>query len=163
MRLGRSKGDFLGSCGGISTLASYGCRNRTVFHTGIVAAGFCLFLGFQPHWLNQIYDLQGSANLANWQTLAANVVSPYLLHPHAAGMPAASFYRLAISGGLAPAPDGLDAWEEALYVQTFGGLPATRDSDGDGLNDAVEFQQGHLAGKKDHPAVGLVVFTPLEK
>ena len=82
----------MGSCGGISTLASYGCRNRTVFHTGIVAAGFCLFLGFQPHWLNQIYDLQGSANLANWQTLAANVVSPYLLHPHAAGMPAASFY-----------------------------------------------------------------------
>jgi hypothetical protein len=41
--------------------------------------------------------------------------------------------------------------------------PIARDSDGDGMNDLQEFQLGLQPGKKDNPAVGLVVFTPLEK
>jgi hypothetical protein len=75
-----------------------------------------------------------------------------------------NFYRLKITGGSSGiASDGLDAWEEALYVQKFGVRPIARDSDGDGVSDLQEFQLGLQPGKKDNPAVGLVVFTPLEK
>jgi hypothetical protein len=58
---------------------------------------------------------------------------------------------------------GLADWELALYVKKFGVQPSARDSDGDGVNDLQEFLLGLQPGKKDNPAVGLVVFTPLEK
>jgi hypothetical protein len=58
---------------------------------------------------------------------------------------------------------GLADREQALYLHKFGVLPINRDSDGDGMNDLQEFQLGLNPAKKDNPAVGLVVFTPLEK
>lgn len=113
---------------------------------------------------SRLYQLLSSGNLATWQTVATNAVSPYtqsLLDPY---LPMAQFYRLSMTGGFSTVgPDGLDVWEEALYVQKFGVLPSARDSDGDGMNDLQEFRLGLHPGKKDNPAVGLVVFTPLEK
>ena len=83
--------------------------------------------------------------------------------PPSIGVPSFQYYRLKASGGAPSDPNGSEPWEEALYVQTFGVPPSARDSDGDGQTDLAEFQQGLQPGKKDHPAVGLVVFTPLEK
>ena len=59
--------------------------------------------------------------------------------------------------------NGLADWEEAPWQQTSGQSANLTDIDGDGLLDIQEFQQGHDPWKKDHPAVGLIVFTPLEK
>ena len=109
---------------------------------------------------NSIYDLLASGDFLTWNTLATNTTSPYA-NPITAMR---NFYRLKITGGSSGiASDGLDAWEEALYVQKFGVRPIARDSDGDGVSDLQEFQLGLQPGKKDNPAVGLVVFTPLEK
>jgi len=94
--------------------------------------------------------------------VSTGATSPYAVPLSGPGVPAVQYFRLKTTGSPASA-GGLDPWEEALYVANFGALPATRDSDGDGMNDLAEFQQGLQAGKKDHPAVGLVVFTPLEK
>ena len=109
------------------------------------------------------YTLEASTDLVTWQAVTNGSVSSFSVP---LGPSSQQFYRLSVtfssiatkSGG-----DGLDPWEEALYVATFGVLPSERDSDGDGLNDLQEFLQGQNPGQKDHPAVGLVVFTPLEK
>jgi hypothetical protein len=120
----------------------------------------------QLTWLgapNRYYELSASIDLSTWQVVTNGTVSSYT-QSLAGASPASRFYRLTVS--LLPGDsngDGIDDWEEALYVQTFGVPPAARDSDSDGLYDLQEFQQGHLAGKKDHPAVGLVLYTPLEK
>jgi hypothetical protein len=108
---------------------------------------------------NSIYDLLASGDFLTWNTLAANTTSPYE-NPITA---ARNFYRLKITGGSGGTPDGLDAWEEALYIQKFGVPPSARSSAGDGLTDLQKFQLGLNPGQKDNPAVGLVVFTPLEK
>ena len=113
-----------------------------------------------PAATNRLYELQASEDLMNWQTLSANALSPHLVNLSAPGLPH-RFYRLKITGGSA---SGLEPWEEALYTQALGHpLDPTTDTDGDGLPDQQEFQQSHNFVKKDHPAVGLVVFTPLEK
>ena len=109
---------------------------------------------------SSVYDLLASGDFLSWQTVATNTTSPHT-EPIAAPR---DFYKLKITGGSGGSTsDGLEPWEEALYVQTFGVPPSARDSDGDGMNDLQEFQLGLQPGKKDHPAVGLVVFTPLEK
>ena len=74
------------------------------------------------------------------------------------------FWRL---GVLAQSPDtdgnGLDAWEDVLSQRTYGKSANQSDLDGHGIVDAQEFTTGHNPAKKDHPAVSLIVFTPLEK
>lgn len=113
---------------------------------------------------SRVYQLLSGTNFANWSIESTNAVSPYTQSLAAPNLPRNKFYHLsATGGGSTLAPDGLELWEEALYLQTFRVLPAQRDSDGDGMNDLQEFQLGLMPGKKDHPAVGLVVFTPLEK
>ncbi len=113
---------------------------------------------------NVFYELESSRTLTGWQSVSARAISPYVEPLNSAGAPSRHFYRLRITGSSSGAGNGgLDAWEEALYQQTFGVSPDARDSDGDGMNDLQEFQLGLRPGKKDHPAVRLVVFTPLEK
>lgn len=113
---------------------------------------------------NRLYQLLSSGNLTTWQIAATNAVSPYTQSLLAPNLSRAMFYRLSMTGGASTvAADGLDAWEEALYTQKFGVPSSARDSDGDGMNDLAEFQLGLQPGKKDNPAVGLVVFTPLER
>lgn len=111
----------------------------------------------------EVYELQSSGTLTSWKTVSANVSPPVSVPLSGAGAQAYQYYRLKVEGGGGSTSNGLEPWEEELYVAAFGVLPATRDSDGDGQNDLAEFQQGRQPGKKDHPAVGLVVFTPLEK
>lgn len=110
------------------------------------------------------YRLEGSTDLLSWVSVTNGAISGCTVNLAAPGTPPIRFFRLSVTLNEQDANgDGLADWEEALYVATFGVLPAQRDSDGDGLNDLAEFQQGRQAGRKDHPAVGLVVFTPLEK
>lgn len=109
----------------------------------------------------RVYTLEASTNMIAWQVVTNGTVSNF---SQSIALSNQRFYRLSVTFAPAKAGgDGLDPWEEALYVATFGVSPASRDSDGDGLNDLAEFLQGNQPGKKDHPAVGLVVFTPLEK
>ena len=113
---------------------------------------------------DRIYQLEGSPDLANWQIVSNGSISSYTVALDALGVPGEQFFRLRVTlNDQVTNADGLSAWEEALYVQKFGALPSARDFDGDGMNDLQEFQLGLQPGKKDHPAVGLVVFTPLEK
>lgn len=72
------------------------------------------------------------------------------------------FYRLQMAGQSASA-SGLLNGEIALWQSAYGQPPSQTDIDGDGMPDDQEFLLGRSPGKMDHPAVGLVVFTPLEK
>jgi len=126
--------------------------------------GHDLVLTWSPA-TSHLYALQTSEDLQSWHNLAANALSPYVAHLDSPGAPPHQFYRLQITREV---PDtngnGLADWEDALYTQALGHpLDAITDTDDDGLPDAQEFQQGRNFLKKDHPAVGLLVFTPLEK
>lgn len=142
-----------------AALPAGGTKARLLSET---AAGTKLLLGYTVV-SGQVYELQASAGLTSWQVVSTNATPPYSVPLTGFGVPPARSFRLRTSGGGLVAADGLDWWEEALYVATFGVMPATRDNDGDGQNDLAEFQQGRQPGKKDHPAVGLVLFTPLKK
>lgn len=117
-----------------------------------------------PTTANHQYELQVSDNLKAWRTISANATPPYSeqIGKSAVGQ---RFFRVKPSQDPADSNgNGVADWEEALYQQVTGHvLRPTDDSDGDGLPDLQEFQQGYQAAKKDHPAVGLIVFTPLEK
>lgn len=111
------------------------------------------------------YRLQSSDDLLNWHTVQEGSFSSRTEPMGAPGSGSAvKFWRIEV---LLDSPEsngtGLDTWEEALYLQAFGVLPANRDSDGDGLSNLEELLRGHNPAKKDNPAVGLIVFTPLEK
>lgn len=111
----------------------------------------------------RIYTLEASDDLVTWQTVTNGTVSEYV-QPLGGTNSLSRFYRLGASlVATYTNGTGLTDWEKALYVQTFGVPPSARDSDGDGLPDLQEFLLGRDPAKKDHPAVGLVVFTPLEK
>lgn len=105
------------------------------------------------------YELQSSTDLSTWQTLSAGARPPLVVNLDGPGVAPRRFYRLRITGGSV-----LEPWEESLYQQVTGhALEAAADTDGDGLPDTQEFEQSRNFLKKDHPAVGLIVFTPLEK
>lgn len=111
------------------------------------------------------YRLQSSSDLVVWQTITEGHIASYtqpLTSP--GGGSALTFWRVQV---VKDAPDsdgnGLDDWEDALWASSYGANPSQTDIDGDGLPDAQEFSLGHSPGRRDHPAVGLVVFTPLEK
>lgn len=112
----------------------------------------------------QFYELQVSEDLTAWRTLSADAHPPHRELLTATSTPR-RFYRLKTTEGPSDTNhDGIADWEEALYQQALGHpLDSRSDTDSDGLPDIQEFQQGYKAGKKDHPAVGLIVFTPLEK
>jgi hypothetical protein len=112
---------------------------------------------------NRFYTLEASVDLLTWQTVTNGAVAGFT-QPLGGANPAARFYRLSVSLlSTDTNGDGVADWEEALWQQTYGQPMSLTDIDGDGLPDLQEFQQGHDPGKKDHPAVGLVLFTPLEK
>ena len=113
---------------------------------------------------NHEYELQVSENLKYWRTISANAMPPYSEQLGDPGR-AQRFFRIRASQDPADGNgDGIADWEEALYQQATGhALRPTDDSDGDGLPDLQEFQRGYQAAKKDHPAVGLIVFSPLER
>jgi hypothetical protein len=126
-------------------------------------SGNDLVLTWQPV-AHRHYELLVSENLEVWQVMVTNLVSPHVEHVMASTGPSWRFYQLHVSlDDTDSKGDGLADWERALYERKFGLLMTARDNDGDGLNDLQEFQQGRKPGEKDHPAVGLVVFTPLEK
>ena len=56
------------------------------------------------------------------------------------------------------APDGLELWEEALYVQTFGIPPAARDSDGDGISEAFAIIRIELDTSAQIPGIDDATF-----
>jgi RHS repeat-associated protein len=114
----------------------------------------------------RFYELQGSVDLTAWRTITNVSNSSYTEPLSALNASPYLFYRLLVSlDSTTVNANGLPVWEEALYEATFGTDPLTSqaDLDGDGLPDAQEFQLGRDFLKKDHPAVGLSVFTPLEK
>ena len=129
--------------------------------TATLTAGSVQFAWFTAPF--RVYELRATEDRVTWRTLASGSISNYTENLTATNAPAARFYRLSVSLPAGSDGSSLDAWEEALYVQKFGVPPSARDSDGDGLNDLQEFQLGLQPGKKDNPAVGLVLFTPLEK
>lgn len=111
------------------------------------------------------YRLEASADLRAWQTIDQGHISSHVEPLESSdGSSGVRFWRL---GVLARSPDtdgnGLDDWEDALWQRTYGKSANQSDLDGDGLVDAQEFTTGHNPAKKDNPAVGLIVFTPLEK
>lgn len=106
------------------------------------------------------YRLQACADLHTWQTVAEGHIAT---HREPLDDGDLKFWRVQVFG-TTPDSDGngFDDWEEALWKSKYGDVPGKTDLDGDGLPDAAEFTSGHNPEKKDHPAVGLVVFTPLE-
>ncbi len=109
------------------------------------------------------YRIQYSDDLETWQTAAEGHVYTFR-EPLAASTGSLRFWRVQVFGNT---PDstgsGFDDWEQALWKRTYGKPLGESDLDGDGLPDAQEFLTAHDPMKLDHPAVGLVVFTPLEK
>jgi hypothetical protein len=118
-----------------------------------------------PVFTHRTYQLEASADLQVWQTVASGVVSSYAERLTLPNTPPHRFYRLRVTLDTTDInANGLADWEETLYQQTTGHpLNPTADTDADGLPDAQEFPQSRNFLKKDHPAVGLIVFTPLEK
>jgi hypothetical protein len=113
---------------------------------------------------NRIYELQASTNFLSWQTIAAGAISSYVEHLGAVGSPPWRFYRLRVVLDMQDTNgDGLAEWEDSLWQAIYGQPTSVTDIDGDGLPDSQEFLLGLNPAKKDHPAVGLLVFTPLEK
>lgn len=113
---------------------------------------------------NRVYELQASIGLATWQTLALSPVAAFTEHLDAPGALRWRFYRLRVVLDWTDTDgNGLADWEEALWESVYGQTPASTDVDGDNLPDDQELLLGRDPGKKDHPAVGLIVFTPLEK
>lgn len=112
----------------------------------------------------RMYELQATTNLLTWQTLTNGAVGHYLANLADTAPASRCFYRLLVTLNSQDSNgDGIADWEEALWQSTFGQLPAHTDIDGDGLPDSEELLQGRTPRKKDHPAVGLVLFTPLER
>ena len=111
------------------------------------------------------YDLLASQDMTSWQSVASGPVSNYLEHMDALNTPTQRFYRLRVTLDQTDADgNGIPDWADALYLQaTTHQLDGRWDSDGDGLPDLQEFILGRNPALKDHPAVGLTVFTPLEK
>lgn len=111
------------------------------------------------------YALHASSNLQSWVILTNAAMPPFPEPLVFSGPQPSRFYRLTVTFESQDInSNGLINWEQALYEQHFGDpRTSSTDLDRDGLNDAEEFQQGRNFLKKDHPAVGLVVFTPLEK
>lgn len=113
-----------------------------------------------PAVVGKWFRLQASADLQTWTTVTEGSVSTWR-EPTTSTV---RFWRLQV---LTESRDvdanGLDDWEEALWHARFGQPPAKTDIDGDGLTDAEELAGGHSPTRKDHPAVGLIVFTPLEQ
>lgn len=107
------------------------------------------------------YRLQVSPDLQNWTAVAEGRIAS---HREPLAVEGLRFWRLQVFG-LTPDADGngFDDWEEALWKSKYGDVPGKTDLDSDGLPDAAEFTGGRQPEKKDHPAAGLVVFTPLEK
>lgn len=118
-----------------------------------------------PVFTHRTYQLEASADLQAWQTVASGVASSYSERLTLPNSPPHRFYRLRVTlDSTDTNTNGLADWEETLYQQTTGHpLNPTADTDADGLPDAQEFPQARNFLKKDHPAVGLVVFTPLDK
>ena len=118
-----------------------------------------------PVFTHHTYLLEASADLQIWQTVASGVASSYSERLSVPNAPPHRFYRLRVTLDTTDTnANGLADWEETLYQQATGHpLNPTADTDADGLPDAQEFPQSHNFLKKDHPAVGLVVFTRLEK
>ncbi len=111
------------------------------------------------------YRLEASSDLIAWEEITSTTPGNYAEQRSIPSAAPERFYRLSV--GLTATisnANGLTDWENALYQKFFDHplLPAT-DSDGDGLSDITEFHLGRDPKKKDYPAVGLVVFTPLEK
>jgi hypothetical protein len=134
--------------------------------TGVTPSlsGYDLFLSW-PFASGKWYRLRASQDLHTWQTAKEGSFGSDLEVGVATNKVVThKFWQVEVE---LESPDtngnGLDDWEEALYQRILGVPPSTRDSDGDGLDDLQEFLQGRNPAKKDHPAVGLVVFTPLEK
>ncbi|MBE7503052.1 MAG: hypothetical protein HS113_22770 [Verrucomicrobiales bacterium] len=127
---------------------------------GAHVAGSDLVLSW-PAVAGKWYRLQVSADLQTWDAVAEGCIASHREPLTADGR---RFWRVQVFA-LTPDSDGngFDDWEEALWKSRFGNVPGESDLDGDGLSDAEEFTGGHNLEKKDHPAVGLVVFTPLEK
>ena len=113
---------------------------------------------------NRSYALQGSTDLQSWQTVASGLIGSHTERLDAANAPPYRFFCLIVTLDSRDTDgNGLVDWEEARWQQAYGRSINLTDIDGDGLLDIQEFQQGQDPRKKDHPAVGLVVFTPLEK
>jgi len=125
-----------------------------------VVDGDSLLLGW-PIAEGKYYRLQLCEDLQTWQTVAEGHIST---HREALVESGVRFWRVQVFG-VTPDADGngLDDWEEAIWRQSYGAAPSRTDLDGDGLPDTEEFMCAHDPLKQDHPAVGLVVFTPLEK
>jgi hypothetical protein len=140
--------------------------NPLSYPTGITPsiAGSNLVLKW-PAVPGKWYRLEMSTDLREWQTIDEGHISSHVEPLESSD--ASSGVRCQRLGVLAKSPDtdgnGLDDWEDALWQQTYGKSANQSDLDGDGLVDAQEFTLGRNPDKKDHPAVGLIVFTPLEK
>jgi len=111
------------------------------------------------------YLLHTSLDLRQWETVADGGAGRHLERLDAAsGAPEARFWRIQV---MADSPDadgnGFDAWEEGLWITFQGTGLEVSDRDQDGLSDAAELRSDRDPAKKDHPAVGLIVFTPLDK
>lgn len=107
------------------------------------------------------YRLQACEDLQTWETVDEGHIATHRQPLDDGGL---KFWRVQVFGAT-PDTDGngFDDWEEALWKTKYGDVPGKTDLDGDGLPDAAEFTGGHNPDKRDHPAVGLIVFTPLEK
>lgn len=139
--------------------------DSTVAGTTAAVIGEGLVLSW-PAAAGKYYRIQATRDFEEWVTvIEGQIVSPQDLPLDPFGTDSAlTFWRVQV---FATTPDtsgnGFDDWEEALWQATYGSALSDSDIDGDGLTDLEEFLGGHEPGKKDHPAVGLVVFTPLEK
>jgi hypothetical protein len=107
------------------------------------------------------YRLQACEDLQTWETVAEGHLAAHREPLDAGDL---KFWRVQVFGNTPDSDgNGLDDWEEALWKSRYGQVPGKTDLDGDGLPDAQEFTGGRNPEKQDHPAVGLVVFTPLMK
>ena len=110
------------------------------------------------------YRLQTTTDLVAWETAAEGRVGSHQQPLDQDGHgPTIRFWRVQ-AFLLSPDSDGdgIDDWEAAIWKAKYGQEPGRTDLDRDGLPDSQEFLTRHQPLRQDHPAVGLVVFTPLE-
>lgn len=130
----------------------------------IVQSGTSVVLTWPSAPQYRSYVLQGSTNLVTWQPLAVSPTATFTQSLSAAGAARWRFYRLqATLDQTDKDGNGLADWEEQLWQEIVGLPPSATDVDADHLSDLEELKLGRDPGKKDHPAVGLILFTPLEK